>query len=152
MRPTIETMAEGDVEAIARLRLAAFFEGTSRTLQEDMAGLRGLIAGDAFEAAFVSRDQDLPIGSCLLVRNEIDPAHDLSPWLAGLIVDEAYRGQGVGTALVKAVEAHATSVGVGKLYLYTWQARRFYEALGWIAVEPFEQDGEPMLLMARSLP
>ncbi|MEZ2332598.1 GNAT family N-acetyltransferase [Mesorhizobium sp. RCC_202] len=84
--------------------------------------------------------------------DEIDPAHDLTPWLAGLIVDEACRGQGVGKALVAAVEAHAASVGVGKLYLYTWQARRFYEALGWIAVEPFEQDGEPMLLMARSLP
>ncbi|MGX8012071.1 GNAT family N-acetyltransferase [Mesorhizobium sp. ORM8.1] len=152
MRLTIEAMTEGDVEAIARLRLAAFFEGTSRTLDEDMAGLRGLLAGDGFEAALVARDRGRPIGSCLLVRKEIDPAHDLTPWLAGLIVDESYRGQGVGRALLRAVEAHAASVGVGKLYLYTWQARRFYETLGWIAVEPFEQDGEPMLLMARSLP
>lgn len=151
MRPTIETMAEGDVEAIARLRLAAFFEGSGRTLQEDMDGLRGLIAGDGFEAAFVARDRGRPIGNCLLVRNEIEPAHDLTPWLAGLIVDEACRGQGVGTALVKAIEARAASAGVNKLYLYTWQARRFYEALGWTAVEPFEQDSEPMLLMSKRL-
>jgi len=151
MRLTIEAMAEGDVETIARLRLAAFFDGTGRTLDEDMDGLRGLLAADGFEAALVARDRGRPIGSCLLVRNEIDPAHDLTPWLAGLIVDESYRGQGVGRALLTAVEAHAASVGVGMLYLYTWQARRFYEALGWIAVEPFEQDGEPMLLMSKKL-
>ncbi|TPN80640.1 GNAT family N-acetyltransferase [Mesorhizobium sp. CU2] len=151
MRPTIEVMVHGDVEAIARLRLAAFFDGTGRTLQDDMDGLRGLIVGDGFEAAFVARDRGRPIGSCLLVRDEIEPAHDLTPWLAGLIVDEACRGQGVGTSLVKAIEARAASVGVRTLHLYTWQARGFYEALGWTTVEPFEQDGEPMLLMSKKL-
>ncbi|MDX8528104.1 GNAT family N-acetyltransferase [Mesorhizobium sp. MSK_1335] len=151
MRPTIEAMAEGDVEAIARLRLKAFFEGTGRTLDEDMAGLRGLIAGDGFEAAFVARDQGQPIGSCLLVRNEISSPHDLTPWLAGLIVEEEHRGGGVGTALVRTVEAHAASAAAGTLYLYTWQARGFYEALGWSALETFEQDGAPMLLMSRKL-
>ncbi|TGP55606.1 GNAT family N-acetyltransferase [bacterium M00.F.Ca.ET.230.01.1.1] len=151
MRPTIEAMREGDVEAIARLRLEAFFEGTGRTLDEDMAGLRGLIAGGGFEAAFVARYVGKPVGSCLLVRDEIDSPHDLTPWLAGLIVEEAYRRSGVGTALVRAVEDHAASAGVGKLYLYTWQARGFYEALGWSAVETFEQDGLPMLLMSRKL-
>ena len=151
MRPTIEAMAEGDVEAIARLRLEAFFEGAGRTLEEDMAGLRGLIAGDGFEAAFVARDRGQPVGSCLLVRDEIDSPHDLTPWLAGLIVEEAHRGSGIGAALVRTVEAHAASAGVGTLYLYTWQARRFYEALGWAALEAFEQDGGPMLLMSRDL-
>ncbi|TPN99817.1 GNAT family N-acetyltransferase [Mesorhizobium sp. B1-1-5] len=151
MRTTIEAMAEGDVEAIAGLRLAAFFEGTDRTLDEDMAGLRGLIAGDGSEAAFVARERGRPIGSCLLVRSEISSPHDFSPWLAGLIVEDGYRGSGVGTALVRAVEARAVSSGVGKLYLYTWQARGFYEALGWTAVETFEQDGAPMLLMSREL-
>ena len=151
MQPTIEAMAERDVEAIAALRLAAFFEGTGRTLEEDAAGLRGLLAGDGFEAAFVARHRGQPIGSCLLVRNEIDPAHDLTPWLAGLVVAEAHRGRGVGVALVRTVEAHAASAGIARLHLYTWQARRFYEALGWTAVETFEQGGEPMLLMSREL-
>lgn len=151
MSTTIEAMAERDVEPIARPRLAAFFAGIGRTLAEDAAGLRELLGGDGFEAAFVARDQGLPIGSCLLVRDEIDPAHDLTPWLAGLIVDQDHRGRGIGTALVRAVEAHAASAGVRRLYLYTWQARRFYEALGWVEVQTFTQDGEPMALMSRAL-
>ncbi|MBZ9851591.1 GNAT family N-acetyltransferase [Mesorhizobium sp. CA14] len=151
MQPTIEGMAEDDVESTARLRLKAFFEGTDRTLDEDMAGLRGLIAGDGFEAAFVARDRGRPVASCLLVRDEISSPHNLTPWLAGLVVEEAYRSGGVGTALVRTVEAHAATAGVGTLYLYTWQARGFYEALGWSAVETFEQDGAPMLLMSRDL-
>ncbi|WP_292497400.1 GNAT family N-acetyltransferase [Mesorhizobium sp.] len=108
--------------------------GRSQRIWRDFAGLGGS-----------------PIGSCLFVRNEIDPAHDLTPWLAGLVVDEAYRGQGVGTALVRAIEGHAASAGVNRLYLYTWQARSFYEALGWTATEAFEQEGEPMLLMSCAL-
>jgi predicted N-acetyltransferase YhbS len=151
VQSTIGPMTDHDVEAVARLRLAAFFEGTDRTPEEDMAGLRGLLAGDGLEAAFVARDRGLPVGSCLLVRNEIDPAHDLTPWLAGLIIDEEHRGHGVGTALVRTVEAHAASAGVDMLYLYTWQARPFYEALGWAAGETFEQSGEPMVLMSREL-
>ncbi|WP_246674491.1 GNAT family N-acetyltransferase [Mesorhizobium sp. B4-1-3] len=71
--------------------------------------------------------------------------------MAGLVVEETYRGGGVGTALVRTVEAHAASAGIGTLYLYTWQARGFYEALGWSAVETFEQVGAPTLLMSKSL-
>ena len=151
MRPIIELMQARDVEVLARMRLAAFFEGTGRMLEEDIADLNRLSAGDSFEAAFVARDGDAAVGTCLLVRNELEPAHDLTPWLAGLVVDAGHRGRGIGTALVGAVEARAASLGVDVLYLYTWEARDFYARLGWTAVETFEQDGGTMLLMSRKL-
>ena len=150
MQPTIQPMQERDVIAIAQLRLAAFFEGTGRTLEEDAAGLRQLLAGDGFEAAFVARIGDVPVATCLLVRHELEPAHDLTPWLAGLVVDSGHRGRGIATALVRATEAHAASRGVEMLHLYTWEARDFYAALGWDMLEVFEQDGT-MALMARRL-
>ncbi|MFC3325421.1 GNAT family N-acetyltransferase [Mesorhizobium cantuariense] len=149
MQPIIEPMDERDLETVARLRLAAFFEGTGRTVEEDAAGLRKLVIGDGFEAALVVRDDGLPVGTCLLVRHELEPAHALTPWLAGLVVDTEHRGRGIGTALVRATEAHAASAGVETLYLYTWEARDFYAALGWTEVEMFEQDGATMLLMSR---
>ncbi|MGX7874897.1 GNAT family N-acetyltransferase [Mesorhizobium sp. ORM6] len=99
----------------------------------------------------MARIGEVPVGICLLVRHELEPAHDLTPWLAGLVIDHEHRNKGIGGALVRAIEAHAVSVGVKRLYLYTWEARDFYAELGWVVVEPFEQDGHPMLLMAREL-
>ncbi|MEO5755518.1 MAG: GNAT family N-acetyltransferase [Mesorhizobium sp.] len=115
MPPTIEPMAESDVTTVARLRVAAFFEGTGRTLEDDVADLRKLLLGDGFEAALVARIGDVPVGTCLLVRHELEPAHELTPWLAGLVVDASHRHKGIGAALVKAIEAHAASAGVEML-------------------------------------
>lgn len=151
MTPIVEPMTERDVEAVARLRVATFFEGSARTADEDAAGLRLLLAGDGFETALVARIGDASVGTCLLVRHELEPAHDFTPWLAGLVVDDAHRGRGIGRALVAAIEAHAASIGVERLYLYTWEARDFYAGLGWVVVERLKQDGHPMLLMAREL-
>lgn len=151
MPAVIEPMREDDVEAVARLRVETFFEDGDRTQAEDAAGLRDLLRGDGFECSLVARIDAKPVGSVLFVRHELEPAHALTPWLAGLVVAKDFRGQGIGAALVRAVEAHARAVGANRLHLYTWQARNFYAALGWQAVETVAQDGEPMLLMVREL-
>lgn len=147
----IEAMRPGDIEAIAQLRFEAFFQGSDRTLEEDAAGLRGFVANGSPETALVARIDDVPVGSVLLVQHELEPAHDLSPWLAGLVVAGGHRRKGVGTALVRALERRAAAQDVGTLYLYTWEARAFYAALGWKPVETFEQDGETTMLMSRGL-
>jgi len=150
MTVVIEPMNDQDVESVARLRLAAFFEGTDRSLGEDMAGLRELlIADDGSEVSLVARVGGALAGTVLLVRSELDGPHDLTPWLAGLVVARDFRLKGIGTMLVRAVEAHAAAMGVQTLHLYTWEAQGFYAALGWRGIERFQQDGEPMMLMAR---
>ncbi len=148
----IESMRERDVEPAARLRLAAFFKGANRTLEQDMAGLRSLLAaGDDCEAALVARVGEKLAGCALLVRNELDAAHDLTPWLAGLVVSREFRRRGIGAALVNAAEMRAAGAGIRTLYLYTWDAREFYASLGWRPVEAFEEAGGPVMLMSRSL-
>ena len=148
MQPTIGPMRARDGAAVARLRMATFFEGTARAVEEDAASLRELLAGDGFEAAFVAQIGDVAVGTCLLVRHELEPAHDLTPWLAGLAVDGGHRNKGIGSALVRATEAHAAAQGVETLYLYTWEARDFYASLGWNMIEVFAQDDETMALMS----
>ncbi|MBN9242311.1 MAG: GNAT family N-acetyltransferase [Mesorhizobium sp.] len=153
MNAVIDMMNEHDIEPVARLRMAAFFGGAVRTLGHDVAGLHRLLTGDdRLEVAFVARVDGMPAGTVLLVRHELDAAHDVTPWLAGLVVGPAFRGRGIGAALVKAVEAHGRAQGVEVLHLYTWEARRFYASLGWRSVETFEEHGEPMMLMSRRLP
>ena len=53
--------------------------------------------------------------------------------------------------LVRAIEAHAASVGCTELYLYTVSAEPFYARLGWAARDRFESKGEQFVLMARVL-
>jgi len=53
--------------------------------------------------------------------------------LRQLWVADDHRGRGLGTRLVRALEARATERGCRMFYLETWtfQARRFYETLGY---------------------
>lgn len=50
-----------------------------------------------------------------------------------LWVAESHRGRGLGTSLVQALEGRAAERGCHTFYLETWtfQARRFYETLGY---------------------
>lgn len=148
---TIEPMKADQVDAVARLRHAAFFAGTTRTVENDARDLRILLRDDTFEIALVAEAGGVVAGTCLFVRNEIEPAHDLSPWLAGLVVAEPYRGRGIARRLVAAIEAHASRLGCNTLYLYTDDAEPLYAALGWEVVERFTQDGHEQVLMARGL-
>ncbi|GAB4157747.1 MAG: GNAT family N-acetyltransferase [Candidatus Dojkabacteria bacterium] len=53
--------------------------------------------------------------------------------LEGLLVDETIRGQGIGTALLKKVEAFARTKGCTKIWLATgkdWKAASFYKKHG----------------------
>jgi GNAT superfamily N-acetyltransferase len=152
MTVTVEPMTGDDVEPAARLRMAAFFSGSDRTLEQDMAGLRELVAeAGGFQVSLVARIGDELAGSVLLVRDELDARHDVCPWLAGLVVAPQARQRGIGSALVKAIETHAGAHGIERLYLYTWEARRFYALLGWLAVETFDDGGEPAMMMSRRL-
>ena len=54
--------------------------------------------------------------------------------LGALVVDESYRGEGIGRALVEAMEAEARARGCGIFFLTTAERRDdahvFYESLG----------------------
>lgn len=137
--------------ALARLRCDTFFQQSSRTLADDLAGLEQILAGDGFEQAVVAQCDGAFAGGCLLVREEIDPVHDVSPWLAGLVVAEQFRGKGIGAALVRTIEAHAVEAGVGTLYLYADTAEPFYLARGWVVEDRATDAYGPFALMRRDL-
>jgi predicted N-acetyltransferase YhbS len=151
MSPKIVPMRMEHAKAVSLLRCAAFFEGSSRTPDQDAGELCALVENDDFETALVAIVEGQPVGAVLLVRHELDAAHDLTPWLAGLVVAEDHRHLGIGSALVRALEERAVSLGVETLHLYTWEARDFYVRLGWTEVESFVQDGEAAVLMSRKL-
>ena len=129
-------------DVVARWRYDAFFAQDGITFEESRDALRTWMDGLGYEE---------PAGSCLFVREEIDPKHDLTPWLAALYVAPEFRNRGIASALVGAIEQHARSVGCGELYLYTITAEPLYAKLGWTVQDRFDSNGEKFVLMARSL-
>lgn len=140
-----------EVEACARWRVAAFAGVLETTFEDELATLREFTRDQTAQVALVAKIDGVLCGTCLLVPSEIDPCHEVSPWLAGLYVAEAYRGRGVGSALVRAIEAQARMRGYQRLYLYTDTAIDLYAALGWSIVERVDWKGYPTALMQREL-
>ena len=56
-------------------------------------------------------------------------------WLADVIIDEQYRGQGLGKAMVAAVHAHESIKGLSGI-LATRDAHGLYEKYGFAHVDP----------------
>ncbi|WP_168195696.1 GNAT family N-acetyltransferase [Bradyrhizobium sp. NAS80.1] len=99
----------------------------------------------------VAKDDDEPIGTCLLVDSEIEPNHDVSPWLAGLFVVPEHRRRGAGAVLVRAIEDQARQRGFSRLHLYTTEAAAYYARLGWSVVDRTNWNGFDTALMVREL-
>jgi GNAT superfamily N-acetyltransferase len=138
-------------DIIARWRYDAFFAEDGGTFEESRNALRAWMGGLGYETALLAEVDGQPAGSCLFVREEVDPQHDLTPWLAALYVAPEFRKRGVASALIRAIEQHARDVGCEELYLYTVTAESLYARLGWIARDRFESNGEQFVLMARRL-
>jgi GNAT superfamily N-acetyltransferase len=145
------TADEPAFEIVARWRYDAFFAEDGGTFEESRDALRAWMDGIGYETALLAEVDGQPAGSCLFVREEVDPQHDLTPWLAALYVAPEFRKRGVASALIRAIEQHARDVGCEELYLYTVTAESLYARLGWIARDRFESNGEQFVLMARRL-
>ena len=139
------------VRVCAQWRHDAFLKDDGFTFEESLAQLAALVERQDYEIALLAEVEDVSAGTCLFVREEINPRHELTPWLAGLFVAPAFRGQSVGRQLVAAIEAHARQVGCGRLHLYASNAEGFYAGLGWRVAERFLWDGAPFVLMQRDL-
>jgi predicted N-acetyltransferase YhbS len=75
-------------------------------------------------------------GSVSLHESEAEDRPDYKPYLGALFVRPESRAQGLGVALVRAVETQAARLGHSVLYLNAGDATApFYQGLGWQIVE-----------------
>jgi hypothetical protein len=86
-----------------------------------------------------------------LTPHEIDPNHDVAPWLAGLYVappSPSGRGRTLGP---RGVEDQARLHGHARLFLYTSAAAAYYQRLGWTMIDRTLWKGFKTGLMAIDL-
>jgi predicted N-acetyltransferase YhbS len=139
-----------DVAICARWRVDAF-SVLKASFEEELKSLELFASDQGLGVALVAKTGGEPIGTCLLVESEIEPNHDVSPWLAGLFVVPAHRRKGTGAVLVHAIENEARQRGYSRLYLYTTEAAPFYARLGWSVVGRTNWRGFDTAFMARDL-
>ena len=134
----------------ARWRATAF-SVLQASFEEELRSLELFASDQTQGVALVAKVDGEPIGTCLLVGSEIEPNHDVSPWLAGLFVVPERRRKGAGAILVRAIEDQARQRGFPRLYLYTTDAVGFYARLGWSVLDRTNWRGLDTALMVRDL-
>ena len=84
---------------------------------------------DRIPLSLLALAEGAPAGTVNLIECD-DPARPhLRPWLAALFVAPEFRGRGIGSALVRALDAEARRLGCKEMYLGT-DIPDFYGPLG----------------------
>jgi predicted N-acetyltransferase YhbS len=94
---------------------------------------------DKIPLCLVALSGDEPIGVVNLVANDDEAHAEWMPWLAGLVVEPAQRGCGVGTRLVQALLAQARRLDYARVYFGT-DGPGFYARLGAVVHQPVRDD------------
>jgi predicted N-acetyltransferase YhbS len=84
---------------------------------------------DALPLCLIALRGNELVGAINLVDNDDDDHTDWHPWLAGMVVAESHRGQGIGSQLVRVLLAEAQRLNFERVYFGT-DGPRFYERLG----------------------
>lgn len=134
----------------ARWRAGAF-SVLKASFEQELRSLDLFASDHSHGVALMAKADGEPIGTCLLVESEIEPNHDVSPWLAGLFVAPEHRRKGAGAVLVRAIEDQARQREVSRLYLYTTTAAGFYARLGWSVLDRTNWKGFDTAFMVRDL-
>ncbi len=74
------------------------------------------------------------VGTAALKVESIPSHRRLSPWLAAVLVAPKHRRQGVGTALIAAIEDEARRLGFKRIYVATDTAIGIIEGRGWVPI------------------
>ncbi len=131
---TVRLAQPGDEEALAALSGQLGYPATPEQVQ---ARLEALVR-DGGGAVYVAEVAGTVIGwAHVQIYPQLVSAR--SAELGGLVVDEHYRGQAVGTRLVEAAERWARSRGCESMGVHSnvirERAHRFYERLGYERVK-----------------
>ena len=123
----------------------------NRTLSDVESSIRERVNKDVLPVALLAFEGSILVGTICLRTHDMDTRLDLSPWLAGLYVAESWRGRGIGTEMVNAIEQTASTLGIRKLYLYTLRAEPFYSRMVWQVKETTEYHGAKVTIMEKIL-
>jgi len=118
-----------------------------RTLADRVEAFGQRMTPGTIPETLVALDGGIVIGMASIVEIDLSTHPELSPWMASVYVDAAYRGRGVGSIVVRAIMDEADKLHIERIYLITHDRMSFYRRLGWIAMERVHYRGEDVTTM-----
>ncbi|WP_377289129.1 GNAT family N-acetyltransferase [Rhizobium sp. SG2393] len=147
----VSTAARPDlVPTTARWRWEAFFQD-AMSLDEMLLMEAEATNSELMPTVLVLLEGEEPVGMVALCLDDLEGRPDLNPWLAGLYVADAHRGNGYGLRLIAELEGLARREGIDRLSLYTASAVDLYSKAGWSEVESFSKDEATYWIMQKAL-
>jgi GNAT superfamily N-acetyltransferase len=144
---TIREASVLDAAALARLATQLGYPTTDAEARRRAAAILDLPEHRVLVAEAVGE-----VVGWIHVATSVTLESDPSGEIAGLVVDEAFRGSGIGARLIAEAEAWAASQGYGRMRVRSNvkrnRARRFYERVGY-AVTKRQRNFEKRLEGAR---
>ena len=101
------------------------------TIERRVIKLQKHVNKDMLPIGWVAHADGRVFGTAALRVHDLEGREDLTPWLGGVFVLPEHRRRGVATALCRAAEERAWSLGFEALYLFTPDQQSLYARLGW---------------------
>ena len=125
---------------------------TDETLAEAEIAWRSQLAAPRLPTHLVACADGACIGTATLAPFDLPIRPSLTPWLAAVIVEPQWRGQGVGSELVaKAEQLARDRYDIESIYLFTTDLVDFYRRRGWSRREGETYRNERITIMGKSL-
>ncbi len=110
----------------------------------DLAAFR---TRDALPICLVALDaRQNVVGTAALKADSVGSELGVGPWLAAVLVADDHREQGIGTALVGAIEREAERLGFDTIYTSTDTAGRIMERRGWTPIAETQSLTGPLVV------
>ncbi|MFC5462667.1 GNAT family N-acetyltransferase [Massilia niabensis] len=144
--------AAGVAERIYRLWGRLIHADTGMSASDFTEVIRSRAVTHRVPLTLIALAGDELVGTVSLKEDEPTTAENLSPWIGGLLVDDSWRGKGLGQALLAAAEAAAARLGYASLYLSCEpDVEHFYGRSGWALVRRTHSCGDEVALMTKRL-
>jgi N-acetylglutamate synthase-like GNAT family acetyltransferase len=101
------------------------------TLEERKVRMQAYLSDSFIPSMYIAKIDNEIIGTAAIVKCDLDTRPNLSPWMASIFVFPKHRKKGHSKKLVKHIMEQAKENSIDKLYLYTEDADKLYEKLGW---------------------
>ena len=121
------------------------------TLEDTITELKMRFRPGGIPNAVVALVDGRLAGTASLIEDDMPQRPELSPWLASVYVHPDYRCQGIAEVMINRIIDEARSIGIKRLYLFTFESGAYYLKRGWITLFKDTYFSKPVIVMSRDI-